>query len=142
MSRKLIAACAAAAALIAVPAAAAKDFRPGDLRLCDARRCVPLVSQPALDAISALYYGTDPLKTAVAPRIGAATLRLEFRNGYITGIVGTRTFDRFLSYGVDLDRLRRGTWYRVPVVAARELRRLATKLKPLRLTRAAIARSR
>jgi hypothetical protein len=142
MSRTLIATCAAAAALAAPSAAVAKDFKPGDLRLCDSRRCVPVVNQPALDALSGLYYGAKPLTTAAAPRLGAPTLRLEFRNSYVTGIVSTRSFDRFLSYGVNLDRLARGTWYRVPAIAARELRRLSTQLRPLRLTRGAIVKSR
>ena len=49
---------------------------------------------------------------------------------------------RFLSYGVYLERFRRGQWYRLPPRAALELRTLSKGLQPLRLTRAAIAKSR
>jgi hypothetical protein len=69
-------------------------------------------------------------------------LRLKFRNGYVSGIVASAALDRFLSYGVNLGRLQQGIWYRIPAVAAAELRVLASKLRPLRLTRAAVARSR
>jgi hypothetical protein len=60
-------------------------------------------------------------------------LRLEFRNGYTTGIVATPALDRFLSHGVNLDRFRGGVWYAVPATAAAELRRLAAGLHPLRV---------
>lgn len=69
-------------------------------------------------------------------------LELKFRNGYVPGIVARANLDRFLSYGVYLERFRGGRWYRVPTRAAEELRRLTAQLKPLRLTRASIARSR
>jgi hypothetical protein len=142
MVKRLIAGCAAIAALAASPAANAKDFRPGDLRLCDARRCVAVVDHSALDALSDLYYSAKPPTIAGAPRLAAPMLRLKFRNGYVTGIVASAALDRFLSYGVNLGRLQQGTWYRVPAVAAAELRALAGQLRPLRLTHAAIARSR
>jgi hypothetical protein len=100
------------------------------------------VNQPALDALSDLYYGAKPPTIAGAPRLGAPMLRLKFDNGYVTGIVASAALDRFLSYGVNLGRLHRGIWYRVPTVAAAELRALAVRLRPLRLTHAAIARSR
>jgi hypothetical protein len=142
MVKRLVVGCAAIAALAASPAAGAKDFRPGDLRLCDAHRCVAVVNQPALDALGDLYYGAKSPTVARAPRLGAPTLRLKFRNGYVTGIVASPAFDRFLSYGVNTGRLGRGTWYRVPAVAAAEVRVLASKLRPIRLTRAAVNRSR
>jgi hypothetical protein len=66
---------------------------------------------------------------------------LRFRNGYVTGIIATRRLDRFLSYGVNLDRFARKTWYAAPRRLAEELRRLATGLRALRLTRAALTRS-
>jgi hypothetical protein len=69
-------------------------------------------------------------------------LQLRFTNGYVTGVVAGRRLDRFLSYGVNLDRFFGGTWYRVPRAAAAALRRLAAGLPPLRLTPAAFARSR
>jgi hypothetical protein len=68
--------------------------------------------------------------------------KLTFRNGYVTGIVASPRLDRFLSYGVNLGRFRRGAWYRVPSAIARELRTLTVGLDPLRVTRAAIRKSR
>jgi hypothetical protein len=67
---------------------------------------------------------------------------LRFRNGYVTGIVATRRLDRFLSYGVHLERFARDRWYAVPCSLSGEFRRLTFGLRPLRLTRAALARSR
>jgi hypothetical protein len=88
------------------------------------------------------YYSGDPLSVVPRPRLGAASFELRFRNGYATGIVGSAKLDRFLSYGVHLERFRRGVWYRVPAPLARELRRLAAKLRPIPLTRESLARSR
>jgi hypothetical protein len=138
----VVAAVAVAGSLAAGAVADAKNFGPGDLRLCDAHRCVAVRDRAALDALSSLYYGSKPLTVAARPRLGSPTLRLEFRNGYVSGIVGSKALDRFLSYGVNLGRFQRGTWYRIPAVATAELRVLGAQLRPLRLTRAAIARSR
>jgi hypothetical protein len=96
-----------------------------------------------LPVIGRFYYTASSPPTGVrSPRLGAAAFELRFSNGYATGIVATRRLDRFLSYGVHLERFRRGTWYRVPAALAAELRRLGAALKPLRVTRAALARSR
>ena len=72
----------------------------------------------------------------------APYFELRFRNGYVTGIVATQRLDRFLSYGVHLERFQRNVWYRVPAKLAAEFRGLTAGLRPLRLTRAAIAKSR
>jgi hypothetical protein len=66
---------------------------------------------------------------------------LRFRNGYVTGIVATRRLDRFLTYGVIDQRFARDTWYAVPRKLSEEFRRLTVVLHPLRLTRAALAKS-
>jgi hypothetical protein len=50
--------------------------------------------------------------------------------------------DRFLSYGVHLDRFARNRWYAMPRPLSQELRRLTVSLRPLRLDRAALAKSR
>jgi hypothetical protein len=129
-------------ALLATPAAVAKDFQPGDLRLCNARHCVPVTDETAVAALSRFYYlGSQPA-LVLRPRLGAPYLELRFRNGYVTGIVATRWLNRFLSYGVYLERFQRGSWYRMPPAAAQELRTLAEGLTPLRLTLAALDRSR
>jgi hypothetical protein len=149
----------AAAAVLAASSAQAKDFEPGDLRICSADRCLPLTNRAALDALSGFYYGgacapaalrdgactederTPPSHVSPVP-LGAPAFQLRYRNGYVTGIVAGARLDRFLSYGVHLGWFARGNWYRVPVRAAQELRRLTAGLKPMRVTPAALAKSR
>jgi hypothetical protein len=74
--------------------------------------------------------------------MGAPAFQLRYDNGYVTGIVASPRLDRFLSYGVYLERFHRGTWYRLPPRAASELRRLTADLRPLRVTAAAVRKSR
>jgi hypothetical protein len=129
--------------LLTVPAASAKGFEPGDLRICNAKRCVPIMSRPALTALGAFYYiGTKPPRRAPRAHVGAPSFELRFDNGYVTGIVAAAKLDRFLSYGVNIGRFDRGRWYRVPRQAALELQRLTASLRPMPLTRASLARSR
>jgi hypothetical protein len=134
-----------AATLVVASGATAKDFAPGDLRICSGQRCVPITNRPIVKVLSAFYYRLpDGRKLATTPAAhpGAPAFELRFRNGYVTGIVATAKLDRFLSYGVNLGQFARGQWYRVPDGAARELRRLAASLRPLRVTRVSLARSR
>jgi hypothetical protein len=133
----------AAAALAVIPSATAKDFGPGDLRVCNAHRCVPIVNRAVLPLLGRFYY-SDPHVPRVAPRprLGAPAFELRFRNGYATGIVATARLDRFLSYGVNVGRFHRGVWYRIPARLAAEVRALTAGMKPLRVTRAALAKSR
>ena len=128
--------------LTAVPAAAAKDFEPGDLRLCNQTRCVHVMDRTAATALGHFYYSVGHPPRAAAVPLGALALEIRFRNGYVTGIVATAELDRFLSYGVHLERFARGRWYQVPEAIAAELRRLAVGLKPFRVTRERLARSR
>ena len=135
---------ASLAAIVVVPSATAKDFGPGDLRVCNTKRCVPIERRDVLPALGSFYYGTDGADPAVAlpPSMGARAYELRFRNGYATGIVAGARLDRFLSYGVNLGRFARGRWYLVPNGLAAELRRLVKPLAPLRVTQASLARSR
>ena len=140
--RGIVAALLAAAALAAIPAATAKDFGPGDLRVCNAHRCVAVMNGAVLPLLNAFYFGPHEPRVAARPRLGAPAFALRYRNGYVTGIVAAAKLDRFLSYGVNVNRFRRSTWYRVPARAAAELRSLTAGMKPLRVTRAALAKSR
>jgi hypothetical protein len=129
------------AALVA-PSASAKDFGPGDLRVCNATRCVPIVSPEVVTLLGPFYY-SGPAPTRIGrPALRAPYYELRFRNSYATGVVATRRLDRFLSYGVHLERFASGTWYVVPRQLSQELGRLTATLRPLRLTRAALDRSR
>jgi hypothetical protein len=129
-------------ALVAVSAAAAKDFRPGDLRVCNAKSCLAIADQDVLNAFASFYYGSPPPSRARAPRLRVPYFQLKYTNGYVTGIVATAQLDRFLSYGVNLGQFSRGRWYSVPSTAAAGLRELTQGLKPMRLTRTAVAKSR
>ena len=142
MSRALAVGLVAASALLVLPAASAKDFHPGDLRVCNAKRCVAIVKPAVLPKLGSFYYGTYALTRMSRPALGTPYYELRFRNGYVTGIVATRHLDRFLSYGVNIDRFARGRWYAVPRSVSAELRRLTAGLRPLPLTRAALAKSR
>ncbi len=125
-----------------LPSASAKDFGPGDLRVCNAKRCVAIVTREVLPQLGSFYYSGQALAHLDAPALGTPYYELRFRNNYVTGIVATGRLDRFLSYGVHLERFTRNQWYAVPSTLSAELRRLTAGLSPLRVTPAALAKSR
>jgi hypothetical protein len=122
--------------------ASAKDFRPGDLRICGAENCVSVRDMTVLNSFDRFYYSGPVPARARAPELGVSYFELRYRNGYVTGIAATAQLDRFLSYGVNTGQFARGRWFSVPPRAAHGLERLTAALKPLRLTRSAIALSR
>lgn len=131
-----------ALALLVLPSASAKEFGPGDLRVCNATRCVPIVNRDVLPQLGSFYYSGPPPAHVRGPALGVAYYELRFRNNYVTGIVATRRLDRFLSYGVHVGRFAGGIWYAVPLQLSKELRRLTVGLRPLHVSRAALAKSR
>jgi hypothetical protein len=139
--RGALAALVALTALVVLPAAGAKDFQPGDVRICNSRHCLAVVNREALGLLASLYYGDRTPARVRRPKLGAPYYELRYRNGYVTGIIATRRLDRFLSYGVVLGRFTRHQWYGVPHKVSREFRRLTVGLRPLRLSRAALAKS-
>ena len=97
------------AALLVASSATAKEFNPGDLRICNHHRCAAVTSRPVLKLLIAFYYsGRSEPAQARAPHLGARAFELRFKNGYATGIVATGKLDRFLSYGVNLGRFGSG----------------------------------
>ena len=95
-----------------------------------------------LPQLGSFYYtGKSPPRVR-KPALGTPYYELRLRNGYVTGIVATRRLDRFLSYGVNIERFRRNRWYAVPRALSAEFGRLTQSLRPLSLTRAALAKSR
>jgi hypothetical protein len=140
IARRILAGSLLIGLLLLSSGAAAKEFKPGDLSVCNAKRCVSIKSQPVLNALSAFYYNSAvrPAR-ARAPRLRMPFFRLTFSDGYVTGIIASKELGRFLSYGVNLDQFRPGVWYRVPTRAMVGLRELTADLAPLRLTRAALA---
>ena len=142
MTRSLLVGLVAASALLALPWASAKDLRPGDVRVCNATRCVPILNRSVLPQLTSFYYSGPAPARVRRPALGTPYYELRSRNGYVTGIVGTRRLDRFLTYGVHDQRFAADTWYAVPRRVSAEIRRLTRALRPLRLDRAALARSR
>lgn len=128
-----IAIVAGAAVSVGAGVAVAKDFRPGDLRACNAAKCVGIVDRGALKTFSGFYYGDRPVERALAPRLGAPAFRLKLGD-MVAGIAATRRLDRVLVYGLYCGRFRRGIWYRLPTRAAVTLRRVTAGLAPLRVT--------
>jgi len=131
-----------AAVTLLVPSASAKEFGPGDVSVCNGMRCVAIVRPGGVSQLPPFYYSGPALAHVRAPALGTPYYELRFDNGYATGIVATNRLDRFLSYGVHLERFARDQWYAVPPKLAAELRRLTVGLRPLRLTRADLAKSR
>ena len=140
--RRVAAALVAVAALAATPAATAKEFKPGDLRVCNAKRCVPIRNRALMPLIGTFYYGPRAARVAPSAPLGARYFELRFSNGYVSGIAATAKLDRFLSYGVNLEHFHRGVWYRIPARLSAELRRLTAGMKPLRVTQEALDKSR
>ena len=95
-----------------------------------------------LRSVSTFLYGGRQPGRAPAPRQGSEVFQLRFDNDYTIGLLGGPRRDRFLSYGVNLDRFRRGVWYRLPRRASTGLRVATVALEPRTLTRAAVNRSR
>jgi hypothetical protein len=90
--------------------------------------------EPRCAAAARLLLLLRPCSARVRRRaLGAWYYELRFRNGYVTGIVATRRLDRFLSYGVHLERFARAGWYGVPHPLSQELGRLTVGLRPLRI---------
>ena len=140
--RPLLAGFVSASALFVLPSANAKDFHPGDLRVCNRTHCVAVVNRAVLPELGSFYYSGPSPARVHSPKLGAPYYELRFRNGYVSGIVATRGLDRFLSYGVYLGRFTQDRWYAVPRQVSSELRRLTVSLRPLRLTKDALAKSR
>ena len=131
----------AASVLLFLPSASAKNFGPGDLRVCNATRCVPIVKRDVLPLLGSFYYSGPAPAQLRAPALGTPYYQLRFRNNYVTGIVATRHLDRFLSYGVHLERFDANIWYAVPRRLSAELQRLTVGMRPLRISQAALAKS-
>jgi hypothetical protein len=133
MARTKVVLAVVAVAAAVLPAAGAKDFKPGDLRVCARTRCLPINDARVLTAIGAFYYQGGAPTRAKPPSPAARYVELRFRNGYVTGVAAGARFNRFLSFGVNLDRFLARTWYLIPDRFAAEIRRLASQLRPRQL---------
>jgi hypothetical protein len=140
--RLLLCTVALAASLAALVAPAeAKGFRPGDLSICNAQHCVPIMDRKVVNALS-LFYDPPGGQPAVVrkPRLGEPYFLIKFGPS-VSGVVATSQLDRFRSpcqcghFGPD-------DWYRVPAVIARHLRKLTRNLTPLRVSESVVVRTR
>jgi hypothetical protein len=117
-------------ALWLAPVAQAKEFKPGDIRICAAKQCLPLNDRDALNALSAFYYSSKQIpRPKAAPASTARYVELRFPNGYVTGIAAGHRYDHFLSYGVNLGQFKARTWYAIPARASVAIKALATRLR-------------
>ena len=117
-------------ALGLAPLAEAKTFKPGDVSVCGAAKCLRLNNRAALNALSAFYYSAAIPKSESAPAANAHYVELRYRNGYVTGIAAGPGYDHFLSYGVNEDQFSARTWYAIPAAASIAIKSLAAKLRP------------
>ena len=104
--------------------AAAKDFGPGDARVCDGAGCEPIMDRAAArELASFLYAGPEP-ESVWRPRPGSSSFELRLRNGRKLGDVGGRWLNRMRVPTLNCDRFSGRGWYRLPSDLARELRAL------------------
>lgn len=117
---------ALAAISIVVPVATwAKEFPPGDLRICGAKHCRTVTAAQSR-GFSDLLWGDRPVARAPTPRVGSPVFQLRFKDGPVGAII-TATSIRVA--GLNCGRFQRGKWYRLP----RRLRGLTRGLEPRRL---------
>jgi hypothetical protein len=67
MSRLVVAGSFAALALLVVPGAVAKDFKPGDLRICNRAPCVPIADRRAVATLGSFYVVATELRRLARP---------------------------------------------------------------------------
>jgi hypothetical protein len=120
-----------ALALLAIPAALAKDIQPGDLRLCGRDRCVPIEDPSLIPRMGSFLWGPARVVHAQRVRPGTRAFKLRFRNGHVWGMVATAKLNRFRAYGFDCRRFEYGEWYRVPPRVAAAWRALTHGVRPL-----------
>lgn len=122
----------ASAALFAA-GAAAKEIRPGDLRICGATHCRVVKDRGQAHAFRELLWGPSRVVRAPTPPVGSPIFQLRFRDGPAGAIISARAIR---VHGLFCGRFQRGKWYRLPA----SLRGVTARLKPKRL-RAFVPRS-
>jgi hypothetical protein len=137
-TRLCVVASLAVGVLLAPAAADAKGFRPGDLRVCNAKACVAILRPDrAQRAFAPLLRPTVTARDAT-PALGEAVRPDPFQHWLRDRDRRDDHLDRFLSYGVNMGQFAVGQWYRVPATAAVGLRALTYGLQPLHLNRSII----
>jgi hypothetical protein len=129
----IVAVVLATSGLLAIPAAVAKDFGPGELRVCGRSQCVPIVNKRLLRILSNYYWGPSRIVRTAPVHRGARAFALRWRNGYTSGLVGGAGLERFRGHGFFCGRFVPGHWYRFPAEATVWLKRLTAGMRPLRV---------
>ena len=114
----------ASAALFAA-GAAAKEIRPGDLRICGATHCRVVKDRGQAHAFSELLWGPSRVVRAPTPPVGSPIFQLRFRDGPAGAIISASAIR---VHGLFCGRFQRGKWYRLPA----SLRGVTAGLKPKR----------
>jgi hypothetical protein len=122
-----------AAALLAIPAALAKDIQPGDLRLCGRDGCVSIEDRSLLPLMNSFLWGPARPVHARRVRPGTRAFQLRRRDGYLWATVATAKLDRFQAHGYYCGRFEYGEWYRVPARVAAAWRALTHGMRPRRV---------
>ena len=104
--------------------AVAKDFGPGDARVCDAGGCEPIMNRAAARELASFLYAGPQPERVWRPAAGSPSFELRLRLGRTIGVAGGRWLNRMRVHGLNCDRFRRGRWYRLPAEVAEELRQL------------------
>ena len=142
MFRSSLAGLVAVSALLVLPSAAAKDFGPGDLRVCNATRCVAIVNPDVLPQLGSFYYSGPAPARVRGPGARRAVLRAALPERL-------RHRDRRHQAARSFPQLRRPPGAIRPATAGTRSRRscrrsssgCASACCPLRVTRAALAKS-
>jgi hypothetical protein len=119
--------------LVVTSAASAKDFQPGDLRICGAVHCRVVTDPVESEAFGNLLYGSGSVMRARTPPVGSPVFQVRTKNGPLGAIITAKSIR---VHGLNCGRFQRGRWYRLSPA----LRHLTTGLRPKRL-RASVPRS-
>jgi hypothetical protein len=71
----------------------AKDFGPGDLRVCGAARCRVIEDGTASSRFGRFLYGNERVVPVPTPRVGSPVFQLRFKDGP-AGVILNRTAAR------------------------------------------------
>ena len=112
--------------LLFASGSAAKEIRPGDLRICGATHCRVVNSPAQARAFSELIWGPSHTVRAPNPRVGSPIFQLRFKDGPAGAIISATAIR---VHGLICGRFQRGKWYRLPA----SLRDITAGLEPKRL---------
>lgn len=115
-----------ASAALFVTGAAAKEIRPGDLRICGATHCRVVNDPGQARAFSHLLWGPSRIVRAPTPAVGSPIFQLRFKDGPVGAIISATAIR---VHGLICGRFQRGKWYRLPA----SLRGITAGLEPKRL---------